>query len=90
MTEANFVDYVKLIVRSGNGGKGSMHLRREKFISKGVPMEAMEEGEAILLSELIEIYGPSILSSLNVILMRDMELTVVKVGVQVLRVRTYL
>lgn len=37
MTEANFVDYVKLIVRSGNGGKGSMHLRREKFITKGGP-----------------------------------------------------
>ena len=37
MTEANFVDYVKLIVRSGNGGKGSMHLHREKFITKGGP-----------------------------------------------------
>ena len=37
MTEANFVDYVKLIVRSGNGGKGSVHLHREKFITKGGP-----------------------------------------------------
>ena len=37
MTEANFVDYVKLIVRSGNGGKGSMHLHREKFVTKGGP-----------------------------------------------------
>ena len=37
MTEENFVDYVKLIVKSGNGGKGSMHLRREKFITKGGP-----------------------------------------------------
>ena len=67
-----------------------MHLHREKFVTKGGLMEEMVEGEAILLSELIQIYGPSILSSLNVILMRDMELTVVKVGVQVLRVRTYL
>ena len=58
MTEANFVDYVKLIVRSGNGGKGSMHLHREKFITKGVPMEVMEEGEAILLSELIKFMDP--------------------------------
>ena len=37
MTEANFVDYVKLNVKSGNGGKGSAHLHREKFITKGGP-----------------------------------------------------
>ncbi len=33
----NFVDYVKLIVKSGKGGKGSTHLRREKFVPKGGP-----------------------------------------------------
>ena len=33
----NFVDYVKLIVKSGKGGKGSTHLRREKYIPKGGP-----------------------------------------------------
>ncbi len=37
MTEGNFVDYVKLHVTSGNGGKGSAHLHREKYISKGGP-----------------------------------------------------
>ncbi|HLV15404.1 MAG TPA: GTPase ObgE [Xanthomarina sp.] len=37
MTEGNFVDYVKLHVSSGNGGKGSAHLHREKFIEKGGP-----------------------------------------------------
>ena len=37
MTEGNFVDYVKLHVSSGNGGKGSVHLHREKFITKGGP-----------------------------------------------------
>lgn len=37
MTEGNFVDYVKLHVVSGNGGKGSAHLHREKYISKGGP-----------------------------------------------------
>ena len=37
MTEGNFVDYVKMYVTSGNGGKGSMHLHREKFITKGGP-----------------------------------------------------
>lgn len=37
MTEGNFVDYVKLYVSSGNGGKGSAHLHREKYIAKGGP-----------------------------------------------------
>ncbi|OBX22670.1 MULTISPECIES: GTPase ObgE [Bizionia] len=37
MTEGNFVDYVKLYVSSGNGGKGSAHLHREKYIEKGGP-----------------------------------------------------
>jgi len=37
MTEGNFVDYVKMQVTSGNGGKGSSHLHREKYIQKGGP-----------------------------------------------------
>ncbi|MCK9305152.1 MAG: GTPase ObgE [Bacteroidales bacterium] len=37
MSNSNFVDYVKLFCRSGNGGKGAMHLRREKFVPKGGP-----------------------------------------------------
>lgn len=37
MTEGNFVDYIKMNVQSGNGGKGSMHLHREKYITKGGP-----------------------------------------------------
>jgi GTP-binding protein len=37
MTEGNFVDYVKINVSSGNGGKGSAHFRREKYITKGGP-----------------------------------------------------
>ena len=37
MTEGNFVDYVKIYVASGNGGKGSVHLHREKYIQKGGP-----------------------------------------------------
>ncbi len=35
--ESNFVDYIKIFCRSGRGGKGSAHLRREKFIPKGGP-----------------------------------------------------
>ena len=37
MTEGNFVDYVKVDVFSGNGGKGSAHFHREKYITKGGP-----------------------------------------------------
>lgn len=37
MTEGNFVDYVKLSLTSGDGGKGSVHLHREKYITKGGP-----------------------------------------------------
>lgn len=37
MVDSNFVDYVKIFVRSGNGGAGSVHFRREKFVAKGGP-----------------------------------------------------
>jgi GTP-binding protein len=37
MTEGNFVDYIKIHLKSGDGGKGSTHLRREKYIPKGGP-----------------------------------------------------
>ncbi|WP_036379912.1 GTPase ObgE [Muricauda sp. MAR_2010_75] len=37
MTEGNFVDYVKVYAASGNGGKGSTHLHREKYVAKGGP-----------------------------------------------------
>ncbi|MFV0522324.1 MAG: GTPase ObgE [Mangrovibacterium sp.] len=37
MAENNFVDYVKIFCRSGNGGPGSAHLRREKYVAKGGP-----------------------------------------------------
>ena len=34
---SNFVDYIRIFCASGNGGKGSTHLRREKYIPKGGP-----------------------------------------------------
>ena len=37
MTEGNFVDYIKVYASSGKGGRGSVHLHREKFITKGGP-----------------------------------------------------
>ncbi len=35
--ESNFIDYVKFFARSGDGGAGSVHFRREKFVPKGGP-----------------------------------------------------
>jgi len=37
MASDNFVDYVKIHCTSGNGGNGSAHFRREKYIPKGGP-----------------------------------------------------
>ncbi|HOV10689.1 MAG TPA: GTPase ObgE [Bacteroidales bacterium] len=37
MSGSNFVDYIKIHCRSGNGGNGSAHLRREKYKPKGGP-----------------------------------------------------
>jgi GTP-binding protein len=37
MGDSNFVDYIKIHCRSGRGGAGSAHLRREKYIPKGGP-----------------------------------------------------
>lgn len=37
MGQSNFVDYAKIICRSGKGGNGSIHLARSKYILKGGP-----------------------------------------------------
>ncbi|MBP3356067.1 MAG: GTPase ObgE [Rikenellaceae bacterium] len=37
MASSNFVDYVKIFCRSGHGGAGSAHFRREKFVAMGGP-----------------------------------------------------
>lgn len=37
MASDNFVDYVKIFCASGNGGAGSTHLHRAKYIPKGGP-----------------------------------------------------
>jgi len=37
MAAGNFVDYIKIHAASGNGGSGSVHLHREKYIAKGGP-----------------------------------------------------
>lgn len=37
MAQSNFIDYVKICGRSGKGGAGSVHFRREKFVPKGGP-----------------------------------------------------
>lgn len=37
MSETNFIDYVKIYVKSGAGGAGSAHLKREKYKPKAGP-----------------------------------------------------
>jgi len=37
VSQSNFVDYVKIFARSGHGGAGSSHFRREKFVAMGGP-----------------------------------------------------
>ncbi len=37
MADNNFIDYVKIYVRSGRGGTGSPHLKREKYRPKAGP-----------------------------------------------------
>ena len=37
MASSNFIDYVKICCRSGAGGAGSIHFRREKHVPKGGP-----------------------------------------------------
>ena len=47
MAESNFVDYVKIYCRSGKGGRGSVHMRREKYTPNGGP-DGGDEFMAIL------------------------------------------
>ena len=37
MANTNFIDYIKIYCRSGEGGNGSVHFRREKYLPKGGP-----------------------------------------------------
>lgn len=37
MAESNFIDYVRIFCKSGDGGNGSMHLHRAKYVPKGGP-----------------------------------------------------
>ena len=37
MATSNFIDYIKIYCKSGDGGSGSVHFRREKYLPKGGP-----------------------------------------------------
>ena len=64
MAETNFVDYVKIMCRSGHGGAGSKHFRREKFAAKGGPDggDGGRGGHIILRgnSQLVDTFAPKI------------------------------
>ena len=55
MAESNFVDYVKIYCRSGKGGRGSAHMRREKYVHVALTVVmAVEEvmlfcGETVII-----------------------------------------
>ena len=38
MAESNFIDYVKIMCRSGKGGAGSAHLHRAKYVPRAALM----------------------------------------------------
>ena len=61
MAGSNFVDYVKIFARSGHGGAGSAHFRREKFVAFGGPdSDDVRRDYEVLLGELTQ-YNPELL-----------------------------
>ena len=57
MAESNFVDYVKIYCRSGKGGRGSTHMRREKYVPNGGPDGGDVVEEVMLFCEETAIIG---------------------------------
>ena len=49
--ESNFVDYVRIVCRSGKGGRGSMHLKHIKYQPNGGPDGATVGMEEVLFYE---------------------------------------
>ena len=56
--ESNFVDYVKILCRSGKGGRGSMHLKHVKYNPNGGPDggDGGKGGDVIIKVERKELY----------------------------------
>ena len=50
MAGSNFIDYVKILCRSGKGGAGSRHFHRAKYVPKGGP-DGGDGGGAVLVLE---------------------------------------
>ena len=46
-----FVDYTKIIIKSGDGGNGAVTFRREKYVAAGGPdrSEMAEKAEIFIL-----------------------------------------
>ena len=84
MTEGNFVDYVKIHASSGKGGKGSTHLHREKYITKGGPDGGMAVEVVMLFSKEIQTCGLFWILNSIVILKPNTEKTEARIEVQAL------
>lgn len=83
MTEGNFVDYVKIHVASGNGGKGSTHLHRENMYPKVGQMEETEVAADTSFCAPIPIYGLWSLLNLNNTIRQGMESTAARIDLRV-------
>ena len=60
MAESNFVDYVKIYCRSGKGGRGSVHMRREKYMPNGGPDGGDGVEEVMGKPQLLDIAAPEV------------------------------
>ena len=81
----NFVDYVKLTVNSGKGGKGSTHLRREKFVPKGGPDGGDGGNGGNIILKVIVTYGLfKVLDIRNILKQEMVEMVVVQENLEVM------
>lgn len=90
MTEGNFVDYIKIHVNSGKGGKGSTHLRREKAVAKGGEMAVTVVVEDTSLSVVTKITGRFFILNLSNTSEQHMAVMVVNKPVLVMMVKMQL
>lgn len=73
MAESNFVDYVKIYCRSGKGGRGSTHMRRENILLMGVLTVATVVEEVMLSCGETATIGHYCILNMNAMSLPNME-----------------